>query len=185
MSVVGYARVSTHEQRLALQLDALEAAGAEKIFEDQGVSGSRTSRPGLDAALAYLRDGDVLTVWRLDRLGRSTLYVLALIQELGEKGIGFRSLTESVDTTTPAGRLMLTLLAGLSSMEREITIERTKAGLAAAREQGRVGGRPRALSAVQEEQAQLMHKRGSSGREIAAALGCGRSTVYRALADAS
>jgi DNA invertase Pin-like site-specific DNA recombinase len=182
MSKVGYARVSTGEQRMDLQLDALQKAGAEKIFEDQGVSGTKTTRPGLDAALTYLRDGDVLTVWRLDRLGRSTLHVLALIQELGERGVGFRSLTENVDTTTPAGRLMLTLLAGLSSMEREITVERTKAGLAAARLHGRVGGRPVALNPVQVEQAQLMFKRGLSAREIGAQLGAGRSTVYRALA---
>jgi len=159
MSVVGYARVSTDDQKMDLQLDALRAAGADKIFEDQGVSGSKTSRPGLDASIAYLRDGDVLTVWRLDRLGRSTLHVLALIQELSDRGVGFRSLTESVDTTTPAGRLMLTLLAGLSSMEREITIERTKAGLAAAKRQGRIGGRPRALTPVREQQARRRARR--------------------------
>ena len=185
MSVVGYARVSTDDQKMDLQLDALRAAGADKIFEDQGVSGSKTSRPGLDASIAYLRDGDVLTVWRLDRLGRSTLHVLALIQELSDRGVGFRSLTESVDTTTPAGRLMLTLLAGLSSMEREITIERTKAGLAAAKRQGRIGGRPRALTPVREQQARLMYQRGSTATEIAAELGVGRATIYRALADAN
>ncbi|MEC5148758.1 recombinase family protein [Cryobacterium sp. GrIS_2_6] len=181
MSIIGYARVSTEDQNLDGQLLALNGAGAEKIFQDHGVSGTKTTRPGLDAALAYLRDGDVLLVHRLDRLGRSTLHVLALIQELGGKGVGFRSLTESVDTTTPAGRLLLTLLAGLASMEREVTVERTRAGLAAARARGRIGGRPRALTAAQIELAKIMYARGTAVSAIAAELGCGRSTAYRAL----
>ena len=140
MSIVAYARVSTSEQRLVLQTQARTAAGADKIFEDQGVSGTKTSRPGLDAALAYLRDGDVLTVWRLDRLGRSTLHVLALIQELGERGVGFRSLTENVDTTTPAGRMMMQMVGSFAEFERAMIRERTSAGLAQARAEGRVGG---------------------------------------------
>jgi DNA invertase Pin-like site-specific DNA recombinase len=169
------------DQRTDLQDDALVAAGAEKIFRDEGISGSTASRLGLSAALTYLREGDTLVVWRLDRLSRSTLHVLSLIQELGERGVGFRSITESVETSSPAGRLMLTLLAGLSAMEREITIERTHAGLEAARRQGRVGGRPRALSPVTAEQAKIMFRRGTPVTQIATELGCGRATVYRAI----
>ncbi|WP_130176489.1 recombinase family protein [Cryobacterium sp. SO1] len=181
MAIIAYARVSTGDQTLDAQTLALNTAGADKTFADRGVSGTKTSRPGLDAALAYLRDGDVLLVARLDRLGRSTLHVLALIQELGGRGVGFRSLNEDVDTTTPAGRLMLLMLAGLAAMEREITVERTHAGLAAARARGRIGGRPRAMTAAQIELAKIMFARGTAVTVIAAELGCGRSTAYRAL----
>jgi len=183
MAVIGYARVSTQEQSLDLQTDALTAAGAIRIFTDLGVSGSKASRPGLDAAVEFMREGDVFMVWRLDRAGRSTFNVLHLIASLADRGIGFRSVTEAIDTTTPAGRLLVTLLSALSAMEREITVERTLAGLASARARGRVGGRPRALSDIQVEQAALMFKRGMSAAEIAATFGVGRATVYRVLAS--
>jgi DNA invertase Pin-like site-specific DNA recombinase len=183
MAVIGYARVSTQEQSLDLQTDALTSAGAMRIFTDLGVSGSKASRPGLDAAVEFMREGDVFMVWRLDRAGRSTLNVLHLIASLADRGIGFRSVTEAIDTTSPAGRLLVTLLSALSAMEREITVERTLAGLASARARGRVGGRPRALSDIQVEQVALMFKRGMSAAEIAKDFGVGRATVYRALAS--
>ena len=183
MAIIGYARVSTQQQSLDLQTDALTSAGAIRIFTDLGVSGSRVSRPGLDAALEFMREGDVLMVWRLDRVGRSTLNVLHLIALLAGRGIGFCSVTEAIDTTTAAGRLLLTLLSALSAMEREITVERTLAGLASARARGKVGGRPRALSDIEIEQAALMFKRGTSAASIAETFGVGRATVYRALAS--
>ena len=182
MAIIGYARVSTQEQSLDLQTDALTSAGTIRIFTDLGVSGARASRPGLDAAVTFMREGDVFLVWRLDRVGRSTLNVLTLIASLADRGIGFRSMTEAIDTTTPAGRLLLALLSALSAMEREITVERTLAGLASARARGKVGGRPRALSEIQVEQAALMFKRGTSAGVIAETFGVGRATVYRALA---
>jgi DNA invertase Pin-like site-specific DNA recombinase len=185
MSTIGYLRVSREEQRADLQEDALKAAGAIRIFEDRGVSGSKASRPGLSEALSFMRDGDIFTVWRLDRAGRSTLNVLELLRTLEDRGIGFRSLTEGVDTTTPAGRVLATMLASFAQMEREIIVERTLAGLAAARARGNVGGRPRALSAVRIEQARLMYRRGSAVTEIATILGVGRATVYRAIESKS
>ena len=182
MATIGYVRVSRDDQKADLQRDALERAGCTKIFEDLGVSGSKASRPGLDAALSFARDGDVFACWRLDRAGRSTLNVLELLRTLEDRNIGFRSLTEGVDTTTIAGRMLATMLSAFGQMEREILIERTHAGLASARARGRTGGRPRALTSVQVEQAQLMAKRGTSVSEIAEALGgVGRSTIYRAL----
>jgi len=181
MAIIGYIRVTREDQRADLQRDALEPAGCARIFEDLGVSGSKASRPGLDAAMVFLREGDVFTCWRLDRAGRSTLNVLELLRTLEDRKIGFRSLTEGVDTTTPAGKMFATMLSAFAQMEREIIIEHTHAGLAAARARGRIGGRPRALTAVQVEQAQLMHKRGTGVSEIAATLDVGCSTVYRAL----
>jgi DNA invertase Pin-like site-specific DNA recombinase len=181
MALIGYARVSTKEQRVDLQLDALAKAGAEKVFEDVGISGSTTARPGLNAALSYLRPGDSLVVFKLDRLGRRTVPLLQLLADLEQRGIGFISTTEGLDTSTPVGRLVASLLASLAALEREVLIERTRHGLDAARLRGRVGGRPRALSDSQVELVQLMFKRGKSAAEIAAELGCGRSTAYRAL----
>jgi DNA invertase Pin-like site-specific DNA recombinase len=182
MALIGYARISTKEQRIDLQLDNLAKAGAEKIFQDVGISGSVTSRPGLNAALDYLRPGDSLVVFKLDRLGRRTVPLLQLLADLEQRGVGFISTTEGLDTSTPVGRLVASLLASLATMEREVLIERTKHGIAAARARGRVGGRPRAMSDSQTELARFMFKRGQSVVEIAAELGCGRSTVYRALA---
>ncbi|NHP16923.1 recombinase family protein, partial [Rhodococcus sp. IC4_135] len=118
MAVIGYARVSTTEQNAQLQLDALKAAGAARIFTDHGVSGSKTARPELDACIDHLREGDVLTVWKLDRLGRNTVHVLQLIEELTEHGIGFRSVTEGLHTDGPMGKAMLTIMAAFAQLER-------------------------------------------------------------------
>ena len=144
MALIGYARVSTHEQDLALQLDALRAAGATRVFEDHGVSGARAERIGLGQALAFLRDGDTLVVWRLDRLGRSMTHLLQTVSELDAGGIGFRSLTETIDTTTPTGRLVFHVFGALGQFERDLIAERTRAGLTArgrTRPQGRPPGR--------------------------------------------
>jgi len=181
MAIIGYIRVSREDQRADLQRDALEKAGCSHFFEDLGVSGSKASRPGLDGALSFMREGDVFACWRLDRAGRSTLHVLELLRTLEDRKIGFRSLTEGIDTTTIAGRMLATVLSAFAQMERELIAERTYAGLSAARARGRIGGRPRALTAVQVEQTQLMHRRGTTVSEIAEALSVGRSTVYRAL----
>lgn len=183
MAVIGYARVSTGEQNLALQTDALERAGVERVFADKGVSGTLASRPELDRALEYLREGDVLTVWKLDRLGRSTRNVLALLDLLKEKGVQFRSLTEGLDTSGPMGQAILTVMAAFSQLERDTLVERTKAGLAAARAQGKLGGRPRALTAANIKTAQALYDSGDhTVAEIARVLGVGEATVYRYVA---
>src|SRR3989337_1670840 len=141
----GYARISTDEQNLNLQLDALEHAGCEKIFKDEGASGAATNRPGLDEALSDLQTGDVLTVWRLDRLGRSLPHLITVIEELQSKGVGFKSLSESIDTTTAGGKLTFPIFGALAEFERSLIRERTMAGLSAARARGKKGGRPNAL----------------------------------------
>jgi DNA invertase Pin-like site-specific DNA recombinase len=144
---VGYARVSTFDQDPALQLDALTAAGCGKVFEDRA-SGARTDRPGLQKALDYAREGDVLIVWKLDRLGRSLPHLIETVSTLEKRAVGFRSLTEAIDTTTPGGRLVFHLFGALGQFERDLIRERTRAGLAAAEARGRNGGRkPVILSA--------------------------------------
>ncbi len=150
---IGYARVSTEEQNLALQKDALRRAGCESLFTDRGVSGAEFSRPGLDAALGQLAPGDVLVVWRLDRLGRSISKLIDLIAWLGRNGVGFVSLTESIDTTSAGGVLMFHMMAALSEFERRLISERTRAGIVAARERGTVVGRRPSLSPDQRSQA--------------------------------
>ncbi len=145
MALIGYARVSTAEQDTALQTDALRKAGCERIFEDT-VSGARTDRPGLTAALAWLRDGDVLVVWRLDRLGRSMAHLIETISALESGGVGFRSLTENIDTTTPGRLLIFHVFGALSQFERDLIRERTRAGLTAAA-RGRKGGRKPVVTA--------------------------------------
>ena len=142
---IGYARISTHEQNLDLQLDALEKAGCEKVFTDR-VSGAAEVRPGIDKAISFLRAGDVLVVWRLDRLGRSLKNLIELINTLDSKGIGFRSLQESIDTTTAGGKLVFHIFGALAEFERGLIRERTKAGLDAARARGKKGGRPKVLN---------------------------------------
>jgi DNA invertase Pin-like site-specific DNA recombinase len=142
--LIGYARVSTHVQSLSLQLDALKKARCQKVFDDK-VSGARSERPGLEATLEYVREGDTLLVWRLDRLGRSLKDLIEIIGGLEKRGIGFRSLQESIDTTTSRGRLIFHVFGALAEFERNLIRERTRAGLEAARARGRKGGRPRAL----------------------------------------
>jgi DNA invertase Pin-like site-specific DNA recombinase len=143
--LVGYARVSTQEQNLDLQIDALQKAGCEQVFQDQ-ISGVRADRPGLNQALSYVRSGDTLVVWRLDRLGRSLKHLIETVGELEERQIGFRSLQEAIDTTTSGGRLVFQIFGALAEFERNLIRERTMAGLAAARARGRKGGRPRSLT---------------------------------------
>src|SRR2546423_716996 len=140
---IGYARVSTTEQNLDLQLDALKKADCVKIFTDTA-SGAKTARKGLDEALTYVRPGDTLVVWRLDRLGRSLKHLIEVVTDLEKRGIGFKSLTENIDTTTSGGKLIFHIFGALAEFERDIIRERTKAGLEAARARGRKGGRPKA-----------------------------------------
>jgi DNA invertase Pin-like site-specific DNA recombinase len=179
--LVGYARVSTEDQNLDLQKDALAKAGCERIWEDRA-SGARDDRPGLAAALSHAREGDCLVVWRLDRLGRSLRSLIDFTEELRERGVEFRSLTEGIDTTTPAGRFYFHILGALAQMERELVRERTVAGLAAARARGRKGGRKPKLSAKQVAHARkLLEDPYTTIKEVAASMGVNRSTIYRAL----
>lgn len=141
---IGYARVSMQDQNLDLQKDALKLAGCEKIYVDT-MTGEAKNRPGLEQTLQMLREGDTLVVWRLDRLGRSLKHLIELVAELSQKKVGLRSLQESIDTTSPSGKLVFHLFGALAEFERNLCVERTKAGLAAARARGRLGGRPKVL----------------------------------------
>lgn len=180
-TLIGYARVSTIEQDPALQLDALKAAGCRRVFTDHA-SGATDARPQLAKCLDFLVAGDVLVVWRLDRLGRSLRDLINLMNQLDERGIQFRSVTEAIDTTTATGRMMYAIFGALAEFERELIRERTKAGLAAARARGRNGGRPRVMTPRRLQQAQQLRADGVTLDEIANTLGVGRSTVVRALA---
>ncbi|QVQ36034.1 recombinase family protein [Pseudochrobactrum algeriensis] len=139
---IGYARISTDMQRLDLQLDALTQAGCDRVFKDHGISGASTERPGLKQAMDMLQEGDTLIVWRLDRLGRSLVHLVEQVSALGKQGIEFRSLTESIDTSSSGGKLMFHLIAALAEFERSLISERTKAGMAAAKLRGKHVGRP-------------------------------------------
>ena len=181
--LIGYARVSTRAraQDLALQLDALEHAGCERVYQDVG-SGSIRARPQLDACLEQLLPGDTLVVWRLDRLGRSLRHLIDVITGLQQREIAFRSLRESIDTTTATGRLQLHLLAALAEFERELIRERSTAGRDAARARGRQGGRPSVITAELLAAATAMRtKRELTMAQIAHALKIGRSTLYKHL----
>lgn len=182
--VIGYARISTDGQDLALQIDALERAGATRIFEDVA-SGAKADRPGLDQALDYLREGDVLAVWRLDRLGRSLPHLVSTVAALEARGVGFRSLTESIDTSTANGRLVFHLFAALADFERELIRERTNAGLAAARARGRVGGRRSVMTPTKLAKARELIEQGLTVREAAGRIKVGKSALYAALSEAS
>jgi DNA invertase Pin-like site-specific DNA recombinase len=179
-ALVGYARVSTDEQNLALQLDALTQAGCERVYKDVG-SGSLKHRPELDACLDYLRAGDTLVVWRLDRLGRGLKHLIEAIEQLRAREIGFRSITEAIDTTTSGGMLQFHIFGALAEFERQITRERTRAGLAAARARGRLGGRPTRLTPEKLDAARLMRQQKRTMPAIAKALGVSRATHYRHL----
>jgi DNA invertase Pin-like site-specific DNA recombinase len=179
--MIGYCRVSTEDQSLDLQRDALAGVGAERVFEDKA-SGARDDRPGLADAVSHVREGDCLVVWRLDRLGRSMRSLIDFVEGLRERGADFRSVTEGIDTTTAAGRFFFHVLAALAQMERELIRERTNAGLAAARARGRKGGRKPKLTAKQVEHARkLLDDRGVTIKDVAASLGVNRATIYRAL----
>ena len=153
--IIGYARVSTDDQNLDSQTDALSAAGAEKVFADK-ISGSRRARPELGKMLEQLRNGDVVTVTKYDRLARSMKDLLEIVETIRERGAGFRSLAEDIDTTTPAGRLVFHVFASIAQFERERISERTKEGLASARKRGRIGGRPPALTPAQKTEVRRM-----------------------------
>ena len=181
MAIIGYARVSTTDQNPQLQLDALEEAGAARIFTDHGVSGSAACRPHLDACLDHLREGDVLTVWKLDQLGRNTQHLLAVVDELTSRGIGFRSLTEGLHTDGPIGKAMLTIMAAFAQLERDTMIERTRARLAAAAANERKGGRPRKVDDADAAKARQLRAKGITATDIAKMLGISRATVYRHL----
>jgi DNA invertase Pin-like site-specific DNA recombinase len=154
--LIGYARVSTHDQTLNLQLDALKQAGCEKLFTDH-ISGTKAERPGLHDAISHLKAEDTLVVWRLDRLGRSLRHLIDTIKGLETRGIGFKSLQENIDTTTSGGKLIFHIFGSPAEFERDLIRERTQAGLEAARARGKVGGRPRALSAKKAELARHMY----------------------------
>jgi DNA invertase Pin-like site-specific DNA recombinase len=151
--MVGYARVSTEEQKLDLQIQALQQAGCDRIEKDHGQSGASFVRSGLEKAMQRLRTGDTLVVWRLDRLGRSLSGLVGIMEELGRRGIHFRSITENIDTSTSGGKLMFHMMAALAEFERSIISERTKAGMAAAKSRGQQLGRPKALTDEQLSQA--------------------------------
>jgi len=180
--IVGYARVSTDDQTLALQLDALQAAGCETVFRDT-ISGTKIERPGLSKALEHARAGDMLVVWRLDRLGRSLSHLIDLIQTLEGRGVGFKSLTEQIDTTTSGGKLIFHIFGALAEFERNLIRERTMAGLQAARARGRKGGRPKKPNTdTKIVMAKRLHAdQNNSIAEICKTLGVSRATLYRYL----
>jgi|SRR5699024_2430349 len=180
--IYGYARVSTTEQSPDAQVDALRAAGAARVYTDYG-SGASMRRPELQHLLGEVDAGDVLAVWRIDRLGRSAADLVRTVTELGEQGIEFRSLTEGIDTTTAGGEMVFTIFAAVAQMERRLIQERTHAGLAAARARGRVGGRPRALTDEQAQESRRMRGEGRSLSQIARIFGVSRTTVRRYLTD--
>jgi DNA invertase Pin-like site-specific DNA recombinase len=181
-TLIGYARVSTTDQKAELQVDALKAASCERVFTDKA-SGSLASRPQLDRMLDHLREGDVVVVWRLDRLGRSLKNLIALVEGLAERGVGFRSLSESIDTTTANGRLFFSVMGALAEFERDLIRERTIAGLAAARARGRVGGRPPKMTPDKVKVAREMYaSKEYTVEAIAKTVGVSRKTIYRYLA---
>ena len=177
--LIGYARVSTQDQTLNLQKDALEKLGCTKIFTDNA-SGTKAERTGLNEALEYVREGDTLVVWRLDRLGRSLKHLIETITELNNRKIGFKSIQENIDTTTSGEKLVFHIFGALAEFERDIIRERTKAGLEAARSRGRKGGQPRALNSKQVAIAQqLYNDKTNAIADICKTLNISRATLYR------
>ena len=181
---IGYARVSTQDQRLDVQHEALTRSGCDKVFADT-MSGKATDRPGLLKALDILRKGDTLVVWKLDRLGRSVKQLVDLVSGFEEEGINFMSLTDSIDTSTAAGRFFFHVMASLAEMERELTVERTRAGLETARARGRIGGRKRVMTDGKLEAARKLLASGLPPRDVASNLGVSVATLYRWLPAAS
>jgi DNA invertase Pin-like site-specific DNA recombinase len=176
---IGYARISTSDQTLNLQKDALEKASCKKIFTDTA-SGSKAERKGLEEALEYLREGDTLVVWRLDRLGRSLKHLIETISQLDTRKIGFKSLTENIDTTTSGGKLIFHIFGALAEFERNLIRERTNAGLQAARARGRKGGRPKSLTGKKTAMAQALYNdKNNTVDEICKTLNISRTTLYR------
>ena len=182
--LIGYARVSTDDQNLDLQLDALRLAGCEKVYEDR-ISGAKAARPGLATALEVARAGDVLTVWRLDRLGRSLHDLILLGRKLDEAGIGLMSMQEKIDTSSSGGRLVFHMFGALAEFERNLVRERTQAGLNAARARGRKGGRPKVLEPAKRQLAvKLYSEKQHTIREICRMMGISKPTLYNYLAEA-
>jgi DNA invertase Pin-like site-specific DNA recombinase len=178
--LVGYGRVSTTDQNPAMQEDALHAAGCEKLFIET-ISSGKHDRPQLAAALGYLRSGDTLVVWRLDRLARSLRQLIATVEDLAERGIGLKSLMESIDTTTPGGRLTFHIMGALAEFERSLIRERTRAGVAAAKARGRAGGRPAKLNIEQVEHAKNLLAAGSSVSAVSRSMKVSRATLHRSI----
>jgi DNA invertase Pin-like site-specific DNA recombinase len=179
--LIGYARVSTHDQTTGLQRVALEEAGCERTFEETA-SGAQRDRPELTAAIAFMREGDTLVVWKLDRLARSLKQLIETVEGLEKRGIGFRSLTESIDTTSAGGKLIFHIFAALAEFERGLIRERTMAGLASARQQGRVGGRPRAMDDRDLAAAKaLLSDKAITVADAARRVGVSPATLYRYL----
>lgn len=178
--LIGYARVSTVEQSLDLQIDELERAGCEKIFSDTGFSGSLTSRPALDKMIESLKAGDTLVTWRLDRLGRSLGHLILLVTELERRQVTFKSLSDAIDTRTPGGRLQFHMLGALAEFERSLISERTRAGMAAARARGARIGRPTKLDAAEIDAAMVQVQR-STLSKLAERLDVSPTTLRRAI----
>ncbi|EIE9938037.1 TPA: recombinase family protein [Kluyvera ascorbata] len=189
-TLIGYARVSTAEQSLEMQIEALKNAGCHQVFTDVA-SGAKADRPGLEKALEYLREGDTLLVWKIDRLGRSLAHLVQTVEALRERGVGFRSLTDAgIDTTTRNGKLLFNLFATLAEFERDLIRERTKAGLANASARGRNGGRRPVVTPAKLARAQKLMRAEAAGgkgltvREAAAAINVGKTALYEALKEA-
>lgn len=179
--LIGYARVSTDDQNLHLQHDELKKAGCEKFFEDK-ITGSKIERPGLDAAIDYACDGDVIVVWRLDRLSRSLKDLIEVVSDLESKSIGLKSIHESIDTTSSSGKLIFHIFGALAEFERNLIRERTHAGLKAARARGKMGGRPKKLTAEKAKLAQdLYNERTRTIKQICELVGISKPTLYKYL----
>ncbi len=176
--LIGYARVSTQEQSLDPQTDNLKTEGCKKIFTDIA-SGAKKDRLGLDEAIKYCREGDTLVVWKLDRMGRSMSHLINTVKELESSGIGFKSLTENIDTTTPGGRLVFHLFGALAEFERDLIRERVQSGLRSARARGRKGGRPPISEETKAMAQALMADKSLSIKQICARLGIAKSTLYK------
>lgn len=175
---IGYARVSKYDQNLELQIDALKKAGCERVFTDKA-SGGKMDRQGLTTAISHLRKKDIFVVWKLDRLGRNVKGMVDFICDMEKRGIHFRGLTDNIDTTTPAGRFFLHVMTSLAQLERELIVERTRAGLEATRKRGRIGGRKRLMTPSKVESAKNLIKNGVPPREVAKNLGVTIPTLYR------
>ena len=176
---IGYARVSTNEQNTDLQIDALKSSGCDKVFEERA-SGAQRDRPELKAALEYAREGDCIVVWKLDRLARSLKQLIETVEDLEKSGIGFKSITESIDTSTSGGRLIFHIFASLAEFERSIIRERTRAGLDAAKARGKTGGRPSKLSETDIQVAKtLLKNHDITVAEVAKKMGVSFATLYR------
>jgi len=181
--LIGYARCSTAEQKLDLQIDALEKVGCEKIFFDFA-SGANTERPGMAEALNFARKQDVIVVWKLDRLGRSLKHLIETVGDLEKRGVGFKSLQEQIDTTTSSGRLFFHIFASIAEFERDLIRERVQAGLTAARQRGRLGGRPSIMDAKKLKMAETLYRdKNNTPADICKTLGISKATLYRHLKE--